>query len=70
MKYGQYVTMRRPHQPASSNCPRCGGLVLRYRSNDLDDALDWFAWQCLLCARMFGVTESGSFEIWIRPMAA
>lgn len=70
MRYGQYVTTRRMHEPASRQCPRCGGFVFRYRSNDLDDKLDWFAWQCLHCARMFAVTDSGSFELWIRPMAA
>ena len=70
MRYGQYVTMRRAHVPASQDCPRCGGLVCRDRANDLDDAVDWFAGQCLICARMFAVTESGSFELWIRPMAA
>lgn len=70
MKYGQYVTPEIAHDPASRCCPRCAGLVLRYRSGDLDDALDWFVWQCALCARMFRVTESGAFEQWVRSIAA
>ena len=64
MKYGQLVCDQTPHAPTSHQCPRCGGLVGRYQSHDLDDELDWFAWQCRLCARVFRVTRTGAFEPW------
>jgi hypothetical protein len=64
MKYGQLVCAEVAYEPAECRCPRCGGLVTRYRSADLDDELDWFAWECRLCARVFRVTRAGVLVPW------
>lgn len=55
-------------EPQSRLCPHCGGMVRRYRADDLDLVLDRFVWTCCLCARLYCVTSSSQLEFWVVPM--